>query len=110
MAFARVLYQKYLASKLKMTDLVHVEIDYISLYIEEFYTFLATLAGNAPNLNELSIAMSTYLSGTFANPLPSLHLLHLTSSLSLNVVNLNLYNEIPKVQPNLKHLDLAIYD
>lgn len=103
-------------AKLKMTNLEKVEIDfYVYEYMEwkllkELNAFLTTLAGNAPQLNELSLDldMGEYLP-LDDNPLPSLHLLNLTA-LRLNVAYPNLQNELGKMQPHLKHLDLFIHN
>lgn len=96
------------AAKLKMSNLEKVELDCNTTSdIKEINAFLATLAENALKLKELTVDLGTgYLAG--GNPLPSLRLFELTS-LSLMVDYRDLYKEIPKIQPNLKHLDLFMY-
>lgn len=96
------------AAKLKMTALEQVEVIIGPHFpVVELNEFLRKLNENALHLKDLSIADKNFTLDI--NPLSSVQFPNPTS-LRLMTKYPHLYKEIPKLQPNLKHLNLAMYD
>lgn len=110
------------ANKLVAKDLEKVDIKFVAINSASFNSFdylnilLKKLAANAPMLSDLSIEIVNHDHGDDDDeadlildkcPLP-LSLFNLTS-LRLDIMCPSLYKDLPKMQPNLKHLDLVVY-